>query len=184
MEYLFTCCPSCGKNTITFKQKKHWVCTTCGFDMFFNVACSAGVILHCDASVIFVKRGKDPAKGMLALPGGFIDAGETAEEACKRECFEETGIKIEHIAYVASFPNTYEFKNIIYNTCDFFFTAKCSKETFEHLSAIDVEEVASFEAIDLLSVQQIQKLPIAFESVKKALVTWFLARETKDMNNR
>ncbi len=177
MNDLFCYCPSCGKKSVIFKDEKHWVCSQCGFDMFYNVASSAGVILHSGNSVLFVRRGREPAKGMLALPGGFIDAGETAEEACRRECFEETGIQIDSITYVASFPNKYEYKNIIYNTCDFFFTSECSLDTFSKFSALDSEEIASFEVLKVTSIDAIENLPIAFESVKKALITWFLNRE-------
>ena len=176
MDHLFSYCPSCGQKTVTFQDKKHWLCSSCGFDMFFNVASSAGVILHSGDSVLLVKRGREPAKGLLALPGGFIDAGETAEEACRRECFEETGIKVGHITYVASFPNTYAYKNIVYNTCDFFFSSELELDSISSIAPLDREEVEGFQVVKIDSPEGIAKLPIAFESVKKALKEWFLHR--------
>ena len=174
MNHLFSYCPSCGKNTVSFCGGKHWVCSNCGFDMFFNVASSAGVILYSGNSVLFVKRGREPAKGMLALPGGFIDAEETAEEACIRECFEETGIQISPVTYVASFPNSYEFKNIIYSTCDFFFSSELRLDSISSISPLDAEEVEDFEIVKIDSAECIAKLPIAFDSVKKAVTAWYL----------
>jgi 8-oxo-dGTP diphosphatase len=47
--------------------------------------------------VILVKRRNPPYKGMWALPGGFVECGETVEEATVREAKEETGLKIEII---------------------------------------------------------------------------------------
>ena len=44
-----------------------------------------------------VRRKKDPFKGQLALPGGFINEGETAEEAARREAIEETSLEVEPI---------------------------------------------------------------------------------------
>jgi 8-oxo-dGTP pyrophosphatase MutT (NUDIX family) len=43
-------------------------------------------------AVLAVRRGENPGKGELALPGGFLDVGETWEEGVVRELREETGI--------------------------------------------------------------------------------------------
>ena len=53
--------------------------------------------------VLLIKRGKDPFKDKWALPGGFIDMDETLEEACKRELFEETGMKVEAMTQFKAF---------------------------------------------------------------------------------
>jgi 8-oxo-dGTP diphosphatase len=46
-------------------------------------------------SVLMIRRGGDPFHGMLALPGGFVDAGETVEQAAVRELSEETGVALK-----------------------------------------------------------------------------------------
>jgi 8-oxo-dGTP diphosphatase len=43
--------------------------------------------------VLLVRRARPPFKGRYSLPGGFVDIGETVEEACRRELMEETGVK-------------------------------------------------------------------------------------------
>jgi 8-oxo-dGTP diphosphatase len=42
--------------------------------------------------VLLIRRGCEPFKGSYALPGGFVEVGETVENACRRELKEETGI--------------------------------------------------------------------------------------------
>ncbi len=45
-----------------------------------------------EISVLLIERRNDPYRGRLALPGGFVDPGETAEQAARRELAEETGV--------------------------------------------------------------------------------------------
>lgn len=42
--------------------------------------------------LLLIKRANPPFKGVYALPGGFVDVGETVEQAALRELHEETGI--------------------------------------------------------------------------------------------
>ncbi|HOI71903.1 MAG TPA: NUDIX hydrolase [Methanobacterium sp.] len=53
-------------------------------------------IISCsNQSVVLVKRRNDPYKGSWALPGGFVEYGETVETAVLREVKEETGLDID-----------------------------------------------------------------------------------------
>lgn len=53
------------------------------------------VILDPIRGVVLIRRGHEPFRGMWALPGGFVDVGETTESACRREAYEETGLEVE-----------------------------------------------------------------------------------------
>ena len=46
-------------------------------------------------SILLIQRKYTPFKNYFALPGGFVDIGETVEEACIRELYEETNVKIK-----------------------------------------------------------------------------------------
>ena len=48
-----------------------------------------------DGALLFAERGVEPCKGMWSLPGGFIEVGETTEEAALRELHEETGLRAQ-----------------------------------------------------------------------------------------
>ena len=174
----FALCPECGSKKIQFVQNKKWTCPDCGFDLYCNVAAAVGLIICSpDNSVLFETRAKEPRKGFLALPGGFCNPDESAESAAKRECFEEIGFNVDgaRIKYVASFPNTYPYKNFVYKTCDLFFEARLSQEEADGLLqslAADAKEVSGVEMRKVQSQADIDALPLAFDSAKKALAAW------------
>lgn len=59
------------------------------------------------ACVLLIKRGNWPYKGYWAIPGGFIDPGETSEEAARREVQEEAGLTLARVqfSHVADAPD-------------------------------------------------------------------------------
>lgn len=58
-------------------------------------AVTVDMILEKDGDFLLVKRKKDPFKGFLCIPGGFVNVGERVEEAAKREALEETNLNVE-----------------------------------------------------------------------------------------
>ena len=77
-------------------MKKDVVCPHCGkpYSCFRNPAPTADVIIHEPGrGVVIIRRRHTPIG--FALPGGFIDEGEQAEEAAVREMREETGLDVE-----------------------------------------------------------------------------------------
>lgn len=63
-------------------------------------------IFNDNKEFVLIKRRNEPFKDCWALPGGFIDYGETVENAAVREAFEETSIpvKLEKLVNVYSDP--------------------------------------------------------------------------------
>lgn len=52
------------------------------------------VIRRQDGAVLLIRRGHEPFAGAWALPGGFVDFGESCEAAVCREVLEETGLEV------------------------------------------------------------------------------------------
>ena len=61
------------------------------------------VIKYQENSVVLISRKYPPFKGELALPGGFVNVGETVEQACIREAFEETNIRVNIVKLIGVF---------------------------------------------------------------------------------
>lgn len=57
-------------------------------------------VLLSGEQIVLVRRKNEPYKGLLALPGGFVEADETVEEAVLREVREETGLGVELLGIV------------------------------------------------------------------------------------
>ncbi len=65
------------------------------------------VIKYSENSIVLIRRKNPPFRGEIALPGGFVGVGETVEDACIREAYEETNIRvtIKKLIGVFSAPN-------------------------------------------------------------------------------
>jgi len=90
-------CPRCGTPDPAKDGDRSLRCAACGFVAYFNpkpVACA----IPRDAAtgdLILLRRGFDPGKGLWTFPGGFVDLGESVEDAARREVREELEIDVD-----------------------------------------------------------------------------------------
>lgn len=118
----FLYCPRCGSSRFVENNATSKRCEDCGFVYYSNPrAAVVAVIWDEKGRLLVARRGKEPAKGTLDLPGGFTENGETAEKALCREILEETGIDLHNAHYLFSEPNIYLYSGIEINTMDLFF---------------------------------------------------------------
>jgi ADP-ribose pyrophosphatase YjhB (NUDIX family) len=86
-------CSYCGS---PFSEDQPWprTCAACDHISYLNPLPVAVTLLPVDGGLLCVRRTIEPAIGQLALPGGFLEVGESWQQGCVRELFEETGIQI------------------------------------------------------------------------------------------
>lgn len=81
-------------------------CTECGKEVWPQLATAVIVLIHkCDE--VLLVRAKNFKRDFFGLVAGFVETGETLEEAVAREALEETGIRITNIRYFGSQPWPY-----------------------------------------------------------------------------
>ncbi len=167
LQSVFQRCPRCGAEPMYIEGEHRIYCPVCHFEYFHNVATAVGALIISQGGLLLLERAKEPARGTLALPGGFVDPGESLEEALARECNEEIGWIPERdmMRYFCSFPNTYWFKDILYHTCDMFFMIRLDSLDITKLYC-DPSEVTS---VSVIPIEQLQLEKLAFESTKKAV---------------
>jgi NAD+ diphosphatase len=163
----FRYCPACAAAALRAGSAKSVVCAACGFEYFFNPAGAvAGLIVNDRGELLVTRRAADPGRGLSDLPGGFVDPGESAEEALVREIKEELNLEVTSLRYMASAPNTYRYKTVTYATVDLAFL--CRVADLSVLAAGDDVRSAHFVAGDALDPAQ-----FAFDSIR-AFVDQFI----------
>lgn len=171
-EPIFTHCPRCGANGLKRPGPAAYQCQACSFFYHINPAIGVGgFVLNPDGRMILLRRANDPGKGLLGLPGGFVDAGETAEAALQRELKEEINLEIDNLRYLTSAPNRYPYRGVIYNVLDVFYV--CRTESFAGVDARHEVDEICFSLPSAIDPRQ-----IAFPSVRAALQE-FLKEERK-----
>jgi ADP-ribose pyrophosphatase YjhB (NUDIX family) len=118
-----SCCSYCGHR---FPARTEWpkTCGVCGNKSYLNPLPVVVILLPIADGVVVVRRGIEPQKGTLTLPGGYIDCGETWQEGAQRELFEETGI-----AVALDRISLYDVQNGLDNTLVIFGQATHQPET-------------------------------------------------------
>ena len=166
----FNYCPVCGSRRFVPNGVKSRKCGDCGFEYFVNPS-SAYVAFITDGCgrLLVERRGREPALGTLDLPGGFADAGETAEEGVAREVLEETGLKVTAVHYLFSIPNTYLYSGMNIPTLDMFF--KCEVADISELLAADDAAECMWVAFEDLCPED-----FGLDSIRKGVMKFLVHR--------
>lgn len=141
------------------------VCPRCGWVHYFGpqVAAVAIVTRADDDKFLLVQRGEDPGKGLWGLPGGFVEMGETVQQALEREILEETGytIEVHKLVGVWSFfnePKKIAGVAVIYQT---------------RVTGGELQIASDSTNAEWVTYERALEYPLAFETHRAALQTFF-----------
>jgi 8-oxo-dGTP diphosphatase len=110
IEYRF--CPRCGgdleKRIVKAMEPKRLVCQNCSFIFYQDPKVVAGTIFTLRGGIVLLKRGVEPAMGKWVFPGGYVDRGESVDDAAIRETKEECqlDVKLSSLLNVYSYPGS------------------------------------------------------------------------------
>ncbi|MEG0745459.1 MAG: NAD(+) diphosphatase, partial [Acinetobacter sp.] len=97
-------CSHCGHVTEIHSKEYAMVCPACSYHQYPRVQpCIITIITKGDNEVLLAKSVHNKSN-MYGLIAGFVEVGETLEEAVQREAFEEVGLKLKNIRYMSSQP--------------------------------------------------------------------------------
>jgi ADP-ribose pyrophosphatase YjhB (NUDIX family) len=165
----FQFCPVCGSEQWEINNFKSKHCAFCSFTYYANPSAAvACFICNREGDLLVCRRAKEPAKGTLDLPGGFVDMDESAEDALRREIKEELNLELSDIRFSQSIPNLYEYSGMVIHTLDLFFTAKV--EDFTPLQAADDVQEAFFRKLNTISPDD-----FGLDSIKKGIIAFLKA---------
>jgi len=97
-------CSHCGHATEVHSTEYAMVCPACGYHQYPRVnPCIITIITKGDDEILLAKSIHNKTN-MYGLIAGFVEVGETLEEAVQREALEEVGLKLKNIQYMSSQP--------------------------------------------------------------------------------
>jgi NAD+ diphosphatase len=97
-------CGKCGEQTTDREDIRAKECPKCGFIMFPRISPAVIVLVEHDEGMVLLARAKRFQGNLYSVLAGFVEPGETLEEAVQREIKEEVGIDVKGMRYFGSQP--------------------------------------------------------------------------------
>ena len=90
-------CGSCGAPTTPSEFERAFVCTKCGYSTYPQIAPAVIVAIVNGDKILLVKNLRRPKNVRLELVSGYVEIGESFEQAVHREALEEVGLKVKNV---------------------------------------------------------------------------------------
>lgn len=162
-------CPHCGHLLEKREEsgRMRLACPSCDFIFYQNPVPGVAVIVEREGGIVLVQRRYPPQAGGWCFPAGFVEAGESSEDAAVRECQEETGLEV----VVGDLVGVYSFgeDDPTGGGIVIFYTAEVVSG--ELRAGDDAAEVRVFPLEDLP--------PLVFRTHREALARWQRDRQRR-----
>ena len=173
-------CPQCGGATVLAKGGWQRDCTQCGAQQFPRTDPVTIMLVEHEERLLLGRKAGFPEGSYSAL-AGFVEPGETIEEAVAREVFEEAGVRVRDVSYIASQP--WPFPSQLMIACHAF--ADDDKVTVDRTELEDArwftrEDV--IEAMDKGPESTSFRAPFAI-AVANHMLRWWLERDDEQADS-
>ncbi|MCB1703136.1 MAG: NUDIX domain-containing protein, partial [Halioglobus sp.] len=89
-------CPECGarlrRHVLAGEPRKHWFCAVCDAPRHAHPLIVVTCFVSCGQRLLWIQRNLEPQRGLWAIPGGYLESGETLAQGAARELREEAGV--------------------------------------------------------------------------------------------
>lgn len=176
----FVFCPFCA-TPLQLRRCGHNhlpACSRCGFVQHFDPKVAVTARIEHDAHLLLVRRGTNPGRGLWALPGGYMDAGEMPEDALQREIREELDLVITVCELLSIYPMVHagdlpsQGIVLVYRAT----LAGAAGAALPPLAALDDVAEAHWFAADALAAAL---PPLAFASTETEMRRWLVGLSSK-----
>ncbi|MBI5946877.1 MAG: NUDIX hydrolase [Chloroflexi bacterium] len=159
-------CMHCGERLTSAvpegDTKRRLVCIDCGFVHYLNPRPVAGTIpVRDDGACLLVRRAIEPRRGLWVFPGGYMDVGETAEEAAMRETLEEANLEVAGLDLLGVYTRIEPGVVVI---------------VYEAVAAGEASAGHETSEVGWFAPHEIPWDEIAFDSTERALRDWVARR--------
>jgi NAD+ diphosphatase len=156
-------CGHCGNQTYSKNYERAKECPNCGLVSFPRISPAVIVLVQRDDQLLLARSLRHPSN-MYSVLAGFVEPGETLEEAVVREIREEVGLEIKNLRYFGSQPWPYPNSLMIAFTCEY--------SEGEIILAVDEMADAGWYRID-----ELPRIPPPI-SIARQLIDWFVAKQS------
>lgn len=157
-------CSRCGAKNESRAEERAKQCPACGFVSFPRMSPAVIVLVERDKKALLARSGQFP-QGLFSTIAGFVEPGETLEDAVRREIREETSIEVKNIRYFGSQPWPFPDSLMIG------FTAEYAGGEI----AVDNNEIVDAR---WFSAHNLPEIP-GKVSIARALIDWFLHKQSQ-----
>ncbi len=155
-------CGRCAKRTETMTRERAKACPNCGLHTYPRLS-PAIIVLIENGDQILLARSHNHPPDRFSVLAGFVEPGETLEEATAREIYEEVGLRVKNICYFGSQPWPFPNSLMIAFTC-------------EYAGGEIVLEEAEMAEAAWFTVENLPRVPKKM-SISRELIDWFVEKQ-------